>query len=58
MSNPRETWGPALKKHRIEAAEAHQSHGTSFGGSLKFGQGPEPSVAYTAPDNNGYEHPL
>ncbi|XP_030831959.1 sodium- and chloride-dependent neutral and basic amino acid transporter B(0+)-like [Strongylocentrotus purpuratus] len=58
MSNPRETWGPALKKHRIEAAAAHQSHGTSFGGILNFGTGPEPSVAYTAPDNNGYDHPL
>ncbi|XP_054769988.2 sodium- and chloride-dependent neutral and basic amino acid transporter B(0+)-like [Lytechinus pictus] len=58
MSNPRETWGPALKKHRIEAAEVHQSHGTSMGGSTKFGTVTEPSVAYAAAANNAYEQPL
>ena len=57
ISNPSDTWGPALKQHRLEAAEVHKRHGTTMGGSLKYGSGPEPSVAYIA-SNAGYDHPL
>lgn len=58
ISNPTETWGPALKSHRNEAAMFHKEHGTSFGGSLAYGVGKEPSVAYKASSNAGYDHPL
>ncbi|XP_022099144.1 sodium- and chloride-dependent glycine transporter 1-like [Acanthaster planci] len=34
MSNPREVWGPALGKFRLEASQVHKEHGTTFGGRL------------------------
>ncbi|XP_072176355.1 sodium- and chloride-dependent neutral and basic amino acid transporter B(0+)-like [Diadema setosum] len=32
--NPREDWGPALPKFRIEAAQMHSKHGTTMGGRI------------------------
>ncbi|XP_071477252.1 sodium- and chloride-dependent neutral and basic amino acid transporter B(0+)-like [Diadema antillarum] len=58
ISNPTETWGPALKVHRVEAAVSHKTHGTSMGGSLAYGSGPEPTVTYTPSSNAAYDHPL
>jgi len=34
MTNPRENWGPALGKFRLEAYETHSRNNTTFGGRL------------------------
>ncbi|WP_411025370.1 hypothetical protein, partial [Salmonella sp. s55004] len=61
MSNPRDSWGPALQKHRQEAWETHIAHGTTMGGKLEGGitikcaPDDEPPVMYS---NTAYEAPV
>jgi solute carrier family 6 amino acid transporter-like protein 5/7/9/14 len=70
MSNPRESWGPALGRFRLEAYETHKRNNTTFGGRLHpTGEiyqstrssegGQAPAVYYnTGAVNSGFQGPV
>jgi solute carrier family 6 amino acid transporter-like protein 5/7/9/14 len=70
MANPRENWGPALGKFRLEAYQTHKRENTTFGGRLNptgyiydtsrtAEMGKAPNVYYNAGAvNQGYDEPM
>ncbi|XP_022099145.1 sodium- and chloride-dependent glycine transporter 1-like [Acanthaster planci] len=70
MSNPRENWGPALGKFRLEAYQTHKREKTTFGGRLNptgyiydssrtAEMGKVPNVYYTPGiANSGFDNPM
>ncbi|XP_038046150.1 sodium- and chloride-dependent glycine transporter 2-like isoform X2 [Patiria miniata] len=70
MSNPRESWGPALGKFRLEAYETHAKNRSTFGGRLNptgdiydtsrtAEMGKAPAVYYnTGATNPGFDTPM
>ncbi|XP_071802428.1 sodium- and chloride-dependent glycine transporter 1-like [Asterias amurensis] len=71
MSSPRENWGPALGKFRLESYITHKENNTTFGGRLNpdgsmsqkrrgVEVGKEPAVKYNAggATNAGFDNPM